>query len=140
MKTISTMLFMVLIITSSCEKTEFKHDLIGDWNLYATSVGIYQQFMPYDSFYMSIQRGNDYQFNSNETIIEKGSFKIFRNENESFKTLGEFSIEFSSKHRLGTGADPITREPMIIENIANDTICLDDGTFEGFMFWFKRKK
>ena len=139
MKTNLIILLTLLLFISSCEKTEFKHDLIGNWKIFGTGGGIHGQGTSYNFNFMSIEQGNDYKFIRNDTIIENGTYDIIRNENESFKTVGDYAIKFSSKTRLGNGASQITSESKIIQMVTNDSISLCDGYIDGFSYYFAKQ-
>jgi hypothetical protein len=140
MRTKLTITLTLLIILVSCEKLEFKHDIIGNWRIFGSGGGITGRGNSYNFNFMSIKQGNDYQFIRNDTVIEKGTYKLIRNENESFKTLGDYAITFSAKNRLGIGASQITSETKIIQMVANDTIILADGYIDdGFGYYFARQ-
>ena len=137
MKNKFAILIALLFIISSCEKIEFKHDLIGKWKIFGSGGGIHGQGASYNFNFMSIDHGNDYRFIRNDTIIERGTYQLVKNDIESFN--GDYAIKFSVKSRLGTGAEQITSKKMIIEIIKNDSISLSDGIIDGYSYYFAKQ-
>jgi hypothetical protein len=127
------------LIFSACEKIDFNHNLIGDWNLYGTSAGTYPQFVPYSSFFMCIKDEYSYEFTKDNSVIEDGKYKLVKSD-KSNRNIGEFSIIFIPDNRIEQGANVITDQPKIINISSSDLISLTDGKFDGFSFDFRRKK
>jgi hypothetical protein len=137
MKTKVLLLIILLFCIFSCEKSDFKHSLLGKWKIFGSSGGIHGQGANYDFEYMYIDRGDDYRFSRNDTIIERGSFNLVDYNNTSSR--GDYLIEFSPKNRIGIGAEQITAQPMIIQIISNDSIILLDGMIDGFGYYFAKQ-
>ena len=137
MKTLKTVLVIATLILISCEKSEFNANLIGEWNIYGTGGGIFGQGSTYNFDYMLLESGNDYIFVRNDTIIEKGTYRLLDYASDILS--GEYSIRFNPKNQLNGGAPQITDHELIVNLITTDTLSLCEEMIDGFCYYFAKK-
>jgi hypothetical protein len=129
---------IILIGLPSCEKSEFRQDLTGTWEIFRSGGGIAGQGASYDFNLMRLDQKNRYQFTRNDTLIEKGTFMVVTYEQELSIPNAHYEIEFEPKYKLGNGVNQITSGSKIVQMISNDTIGLTDGFLDGFIYYFER--
>ena len=137
MRTMKTVLVLATFILISCEKSEFNTNLIGEWHIYGTGGGIFGQGASYNFDYMSLESGNDYIFIRNDTIIERGTYRLIDYASDIF--TGEYLIRFNSKNQLNGGVHQFTDHEMIVNLITTDTLSLCEGMIDGFCYYFVKE-
>jgi len=130
----------VLFLMTTCEKSGFRQDLTGTWEIFGSGGGISGQGASYNFDLMRLDQKNRYQFTRNDTLIEKGTYMAVNYEGELSIPNAHYEIEFEPKYKLGNGVTQITSESKILQMISNDTIGLTDGFLDGFIYYFERLK
>ena len=78
---------------------------------------------------MSLESGNDYIFIRNDTIIERGTYRLIDYASDIFTR--EYLIRFNSKNQLNGGVHQFTDHEMIVNLITTDTLSLCEGMIDG---------
>jgi hypothetical protein len=131
-------LFTLMVFITSCEKIEFRNDMIGQWKIFGTGGGVYSQGTSYNFKHMILNTKDDYQFIRNDSIVEQGVFKIIKNDDAAFSNC-QYAIEFKIRNQIGDGVNWFTEEPKLIQKITNDSIILYEKYIDGFEYYFARQ-
>ncbi len=147
MKYLIGVLFSGLIIFVSCEKTDFQNELVGEWNIIGSGGGIAGQGDNYDFNTLVLDRKGKYQFIRSyivrsalsDTVIERGSYKISKNETDFLEGYYEFQIELQYESRIDNGALHLSNGDLIIQMISQDSLCLGEPYADGCGWCFIRR-
>ena len=83
MKTLYKAFLLAILFSTSCEKIEMKHDLVGSWKLFGQSGGITGGGCGVTYNYLILKKNNDFNFIKNDTIVQNGTFSLEKSHNQS---------------------------------------------------------
>jgi hypothetical protein len=139
MKTRTIIILIIAFFFTGCEKLEIQHDLIGKWRLFGSGGGIAGGGAHLEYTFLIIDRKDDYRLIRNDTIIEKGAYRISENDIDAFKNLSPYKIKFTQTYRLSYPSYPLDSYTYLIQNISRDTLGLYEPYMDGFSFYYKRE-
>jgi hypothetical protein len=139
MKTRAIVILFIVFFFTGCEKLEVQHDLIGKWRLFGSGGGIAGSGAHLEYTFLIIDRKDDYRLIRNDTIIEKGAYRISENDIDAFKNLSPYKIKFAQTYRLSYPSYPLDSYTYLIQNISRDTLGLYEPYMDGFSYYYKRE-
>ena len=138
-KQISNILIMLIILGSyGCEKNKPEQLFTGTWTIIGTGCGIAGQGTDVNFSTLRLIQNGGFEFQRNDTLIEKGTYEISINNNSQYKNLGDYLIAFNSKYKIGNGASIQTQDSKILHELSTDTIVFYETFVDGFCYYFKR--
>jgi len=132
MKTHYKALLLVLLFSTSCEKIEIKHDLVGSWKLFGQGGGITGGGCGATFNYLILKKNYDFNFVKNDTIIEHGTYSIGKSHNQGCCPY-EINLKtyFPPNYLITTYA---------IQFITNDSLALNEtNVSDGCAYYFVRQ-
>ncbi len=132
-------ILFILIISTSCEKLEIKHDLVGEWKLFGSGGGIAGTgaILNYNS--LIINNKDAYQNIRNDSIIENGTYRISKNDLDFMNSICSFKIKFTQVSRVGYSANQLGSYTYLIQMISQDTLALIEPYYDGFDYYYSRQ-
>jgi hypothetical protein len=129
---------IILIISTSCEKLEIKHDLVGEWKFFGIGGGVAGGgSLNYNI--LIIDNKDEYQKIRHDTIIENGTYRISKNDLDFYNSICSFKIKFNPESREGYSANQLESYSLLVDMISSDTLGLYEPYYDGFDFYFARQ-
>jgi hypothetical protein len=132
MKILFKALLMVIMFSTSCEKIELKHDLVGSWKLFGQGGGITGSGCGATFNYLILKKNNDFDFIKNDTIIEHGTYTLGKIHNQG---CCPYWINLKTSYPPNYGTTTYA-----IQFITNDSIAFNQTEVaDGCDFYFVRQ-
>jgi hypothetical protein len=129
---------IIVIISTSCEKLELKHDLVGTWKHFGIAGGVSGGgSVRYNS--LILKKEDEYQMIRHDTIIEDGTYRISKNDLNFYNSYCSYKIRFNQESSLGRSADQLESYELLIQMISQDTLALYEPYYDGFDYYYARQ-
>jgi len=134
MKTFLRTFLLIIIFSTSCEKLEIKHDLVGTWRLIAQDGGFTGSGCGATFTNLILKRNDEFSFLRNDSTIESGTYKITKNDIQGFQTDRPYLLKLTANFPKNFGTIILA-----IRVFSMDTIHLSDPNPDGCGFYFTRQ-
>jgi hypothetical protein len=139
MRALIKSVLIILIISTSCEKLETKHDLVGEWKFFGSGGGITGQGTTPGYNLLELNNKDEYQNIRHDTIVENGTYRISKNDLDFLYSVCSFKIKFTQKAKEGYSANQLGSYTYLIQMISQDTLALYEPYLDGFDYYFARQ-
>jgi hypothetical protein len=134
-------LIMLMILFISCEKSGFRKDISGTWELLGAGGGLSPHEIETNFNYLRLKTINQYLIFNYDTLKASGDYAVYESGYEDNQYFEPFFIRFNKGSNYDIKLTFPIDEDLDVSIINNDTLILSERQFsDGYQYFFTRAK